>query len=91
MNTSAPAVFDKHILSNQKILFPHLPVRLHKKIGRILRILLVYLLTLWLENGKVNKNAMMKTSKRTCPSFRELPFGARQQKERAEFLSERLC
>jgi hypothetical protein len=36
-------------------------------------------------------NAMTKTSKRPNPFFRELPFGARQQEDRAEFLSERLC
>ena len=38
------------------------------------------LLTFCAKNGKVIKiNAMTKTSKRTYLSFRELPFGARQQ------------
>jgi len=49
-------------------------------------------LTLSRRSGKLMEvNAMTKTSMRYNPFFRELPFGARQQKERAEFLSERLC
>ncbi len=36
-------------------------------------------------------NAMTKHSTRTHLSYRELPVGARQQEDRAEYLSERLC
>ena len=51
-----------------------------------------FLLTLHGKNGKFIKiNAMKKPSKRTHPTTRELPFGARQQEDRAEYLSERLC
>jgi len=50
-------------------------------------------LTLPRKSGKVIKikNAMTKPSTRPYPPFRELPLGARQQKDCAEFLSERLC
>ena len=46
-------------------------------------------LTLLGKSGKVNEvNAMMKTSKRYHPSIRELPVGARQRKDGAEYISE---
>jgi hypothetical protein len=46
-------------------------------------------LTLMGKSGKVSDvNAMRKISKRYHPSVRELPVGARQQKDSAEYISE---
>ena len=60
--------------------------------GIFLVVILKKALTLQGKSGKVNKtNAMTKTSTRIHPFFRELPVGERQQKDCAEFLSERLC
>jgi len=50
------------------------------------------LLTLCQINGKVIKKERDDENQYAPPpSDRELPFGARQQKDCAEFLSERLC
>jgi hypothetical protein len=63
-----------------------------QKTSRLCPIYFEKTLTLLKKSGKVIKNKRDDENQYALiPFFRELPVGARQKKDRAEFLSERLC